>query len=171
METVSLRNGGSVVIRPIRPDDGPRLRAAYDRLSPESRYRRFLAPKPHLSESEVRYLVEIDGANHVALIATDADDPERLIGVARFVRLSDDPRTAEFAIVVGDPWQGQGVGRALMDKLIESGRAHGIERFRATMLADNLPAHRLVSQLAGPQATLGKRGTVHELDVGLTARQ
>jgi RimJ/RimL family protein N-acetyltransferase len=168
MEIVRLHNGSEAVIRPIRFDDGPRLSAAYDRLSPESRYRRFLTPKPHLSAAEVRYLVEIDGDAHVALVATPVDDPDRIIGVARFVRLAEDPLAAEFAIVVGDPWQGEGLGKKLLLRLTDAARGHGIQRLRATMLADNGPAHRLVHGVS-PQASLRISGTIHEIDLDLAA--
>src|SRR5437764_9868751 len=113
MDAFRLHDGTIALIRPIQADDGPRLSAAYDRLSPEARYRRFLAPKPHLRPSEVRYLVEIDGDQHFALVATLEDDPERIIAVARFVRLREDPNAAEFAVVVGDAWQGQGLATEL----------------------------------------------------------
>jgi acetyltransferase len=168
MDMVRLHDGTEVLIRPIRGDDGPRLSAAYDRLSPQSRYRRFLAVKPHLSSSEVRYLVQIDGANHVALVATLASEPEHIIGVARFVRLADDPGAAEFAVVVGDPWQREGLATQLLTRLADAARAHGIERFRATMLADNEPAHRLVQGLS-PKPRLRQRGFVHELELDLAA--
>src|SRR5438067_968824 len=114
------------MIRPIAADDGPRLRAAYDRLSPESKYRRFLAPKPHLTNSEARYLVQIDGRDHVALVATAAADPERILGVARFVRLPEDPTRAEVAVVVGDRFQQEGLGTALLARLTEAAAARGI---------------------------------------------
>lgn len=168
MDIVRLRSGTEVAVRPIRPDDGPRLRAAYDRLSPESRYRRFLAPKPHLSLSEVHYLVDADGANHLALVATLAEHPNRIVGVARFIRLPDEPRVAEFAVVIGDPWQGEGLASALLERLVRAATAGGIEVLRATMLADNVPAHRLMEHLQRPR-TLHRHGPIHELDINLAA--
>ena len=159
----------SVSIRPIRPDDGPELQAAYDRLSPRSQYHRFLAPKPHLSNRETRYLVDVDGHNHAALVATPVDDDRAIVGVARFVRLPDDPQAAEFAIVVGDEWHGQGVATALMARLAEVARAHGITRFRATMLAENGPAHRMVRRIPGRVVRERHAGIVDELEVELAA--
>ncbi len=168
MDVVRLHDGTEVLIRPIRGDDGPRLSAAYDRLSPQSRYRRFMAVKPHLSSSEVRYLVKIDGANHVALVATLASEPEHIVGVARFVRLAEDPGAAEFAVVIGDPWQRDGLATQLLTRLARVARAHGVERFRATMLADNEPAHRLIQGFAG-NPRLRRRGFIHELELDLVA--
>jgi RimJ/RimL family protein N-acetyltransferase len=161
--------GTRVIIRPIRPSDGPALRAAYDRLSAEARYQRFLAPKPQLSESEVRYLVDVDGKSHVALVATLAERPDRIIGVARFVRLPEDPRIAEFAVVIGDPYQRQGLAGELLRRLIETAPANGIERFRATMLSDNAAAHRLVKRLPNPKLHRRLSGSVEEIEVELAA--
>jgi RimJ/RimL family protein N-acetyltransferase len=168
MDKVSLRSGTEVVIRPIGPADGPRLRDAYGRLSPISRYRRFLAPKPHLSASEVHYLVDVDGRNHCALVATLADDPDQIVGVARFVRLAEDPRAAEFSVVVGDPLHRQGLATALLQRLIELARDRGIARLRATILAENQPALRLVSGLS-PHPTQRRVGAVNEIDLDVAA--
>jgi RimJ/RimL family protein N-acetyltransferase len=168
MDVVRLRSGVEVIIRPIRPGDAPALRTAYERLSPEARYQRFLAPKPYLSESEVRYLVDVDGSSHAAVVATLASHPRLIIGVARFVRLPEEPDTAEFAVVVGDPYQGQGLATALLVRLADLARAAGVERLRATMLASNHAAHRLVRRF-GAVESHGTFGPVHELELDLVA--
>jgi RimJ/RimL family protein N-acetyltransferase len=169
MEAFTLPSGREVVIRPIRPDDGERLKAAYRALSPKSKYQRFLAPKPRLTETDTRYLVEVDGVNHVALIATSTEDPDWIIGVARFVRLHEDRETAEFAIVVGDPYQRDGLGTALLKRLADEAVARGIHRFRATTLAENIPVHRMLSSLAGGRAEERHLGVIDELEVELAA--
>src|SRR2546423_14265847 len=99
MEVISLRCGRQVAIRPIRADDGHRLSAAYDRLSPESKYRRFLAPKPHLTSSDTQYLVRVDGRDHVALIAISIEQPELILGVARLPPSPEDPTLADLAVL------------------------------------------------------------------------
>lgn len=148
-----LADGTQVLLRPIRPDDKPRLSSALERLSPESRRLRFLAPKPRLSSGELRYLTEVDGDDHVALVAVLAHRPDVIVGVARFVRAADDPRAAEIAVVVGDPWQRQGLGRHLGSALAAAAREHGVERFTAVMDPENRAAHRLLrhvqAELAG----------------------
>jgi RimJ/RimL family protein N-acetyltransferase len=169
MELVRLRSGRNILIRPIRPDDGPRLSAAYDRLSEKSRYRRFLSSKPYLSARDVRYLVEVDGSSHVALVATGADDRGLLLGVGRFVRLQDDPGAAEFAVVVGDPFQGEGIATELLERLADIATRQGIARFRATVLADNQPAQRLVRRLARRQPRTRRRAGVDEFEIELVA--
>ena len=168
-ERVNLKSGRSVVIRPIGPDDGPGVAAAYDRLSPESKYRRFLAPQPQLSMSETRYLVHIDGRDHVALVATRVDDPEYTLAVARFVRSDVDPGQAEFAVVVGDPFQQEGLATALMERLRTIATERGITSFKATMLAENVAAHHLVRGFATGSTTERHLGTVNEIEVDLTA--
>jgi len=169
MEIVRLRSGREVVIRPIRPSDAPELAAAHDRLSPQSKYLRFLAPKPHLSGSDTRYLVQVDGINHVALVATTVGRPERILGVSRFVRLSEDPQTAEFAIVVGDPFQDEGLGGELMERLAQAATARGIAHFQATVLAENAAAHRLVRGLSGRVVHQRGAGTIDEFEIELGA--
>ena len=100
-------------------------------------------PKPRFSSSELRYLTEIDGFDHAAILAVRAEDPDEIVGVARFVRLRDLPDTAEVAIVIGDRFQGQGLGRELGRRIADEARAAGIRRFTATLLGDNVAAHRL----------------------------
>ncbi len=153
----TLKDGSVVRIRQIEPTDKVMLMVAHSRLSEETVYRRFLSAKPRLSGSELRYLTEVDGEGHFALIAVIADRPDDLVGVARFVRSSEDPRTAEAAVVVGDPFQQLGLGRHLGLMLADAARERGIQRFTATMLGDNLPARRLMDAIserlrAGPPA-------------------
>jgi acetyltransferase len=169
MELVRLRSGREVAIRPIRGDDAGRLEASHARLSPDARYRRFLAAKPSLSAQELRYLTEVDHCDHVALIATPADAPELIIGVGRFVRDRENPAVAEFAIVVGDPFQGEGLATELLRRLADAALERGVTRFKATVLADNEPVHRLLRRLAGRFAERHRTGSVDELSVDLAA--
>lgn len=166
MEIVTLPSGRRVEIRPIEAADGPRLQAAYERLSPQTKYRRFLAVKPRLTGADVTYLTGADGTDHVALVATLADDPGRIIAVARFVRVAEDPSAAELAIVVGDPYQGEGLGTELLARLASAALASGIGRLKATMLADNVPVHRLLRHGVARERHLGP---IDEVEVELAA--
>jgi protein lysine acetyltransferase len=145
---VRLKDGTRVLIRPIEPGDKRKLANAFGHLSAETVHRRFLSPKPRLSAAELRYLTEVDGDDHVAYVAVLADRPEWLVAVGRFVRLLEDPATAEFAIVVGDPWQNKGLGKRLASLLARDAVAHGVRRFTAFTLADNVPAQRLIETIA-----------------------
>src|SRR5919202_2620374 len=100
-----LSDGTCVVVRRIRSDDKHLLAQGLGLLSEESRRRRFLGAKPRLTAAELRYLTEVDGEAHFALVAVLADQLDHVVAVARYVRLREDPSTADAAIVVGDPWQ------------------------------------------------------------------
>jgi RimJ/RimL family protein N-acetyltransferase len=158
-----------VTIRPIRPSDRELFPLARKRFSDRTMYQRFLSPKPFLSSSELRYLTQVDGFDHVAFVAVRADDPRELVAVARFVRLKDDPRTAEAAIIVADAQQRQGLGKQLALALADAARERGIERFMATMLSDNPAAHALMRTLALRLEDRGHDRGVHELVADLAA--
>ncbi|MDA0178971.1 GNAT family N-acetyltransferase [Solirubrobacter phytolaccae] len=138
---LTLPIGTTVLVRPIEPEDKPLLSLGLKTLSPETAMRRFLTLKTSFSAAELRYLTEVDQVDHIALVAVDADHGF-LIGVARCVRVA--PDTAELAIVIGDPWQRQGLGRALVDELAVRASAQGITRFSGTMMATNRGAVRLM---------------------------
>ena len=144
-----LPDGAPILIRPIRADDKRMLENGLRHLSPQSVQRRFLTPKSSFSRAELRYLTEVDGRDHVALVVENPAEPaRRLIAVARFVRLADDPDAAEVAIVVADDWQQRRVGTTLAELLAARARGLGIRRFTATMGADNEPAHKLMRKLS-----------------------
>jgi GNAT superfamily N-acetyltransferase len=136
---LTLLDGTTVFIRPIEGEDKALLVAGLRQLSPETAYRRFLSPKVSFSDAELKYLTEVDGHDHIAYVALDGD---ALVAVGRVVRTTDD--TADMAIVVGDPWQGLGLGRRLATLLAEKAAAAGVTRIAGTMLADNRPAFRLM---------------------------
>ena len=158
----------AVAIRPIASDDHERLRDSHDRLSPESRYRRFLATKPHLTVDDARHLVEVDGCDHLALVATLPQVVgEPIVGVARCIRDPARREVAEVAVVVGDDFQRQGLGAELVAQLAQAAVARGIRRFQATMLADNLGVHRLFEQLADGPVQRRRLGGLSEMDFAL----
>ena len=151
---MQLRDGTPYRIRSIRPEDKDLLAAGLASLSAETRYKRFLAPKPRLTGRELRYLTEVDFLDHHAVLAVTWEHPERLVGVGRWVRCTDDPRAAEVAVVVGDGAQGQGAGRAIGMALADAAAGRGIERFVAEILPSNAPAHRLLQSINGRIASL-----------------
>ncbi|MEA2493981.1 MAG: hypothetical protein QOJ29_1892 [Thermoleophilaceae bacterium] len=145
---IRASDGTQLYVRHVRPGDKDLIAKAWLLLSPESQRRRFLAPKPRLTTSDLRYLTDIDGHDHVALIAVRLDEPNRLVGVARYVRLSDQPDTAEVAVTIADPMQGKGIGKQLGVLLADEARGRGINRFTASILTDNPPALRLMAALS-----------------------
>jgi GNAT superfamily N-acetyltransferase len=145
-----LRDGTRVTLRFIQPDDADGLRRAFARLSPRSRYQRFLGGVPELTDPMVEYLTHVDGENHVAIVAgTDSHDlkTEVGLGVARFVRLADDPTVAEAAITVVDDVQGKGIGRLLLTTLARIALARGVRVFRGEVLAENTRMRHLLEEV------------------------
>ncbi len=161
---VALRDGSHVTVRPIAPQDADALRASFERLSEESRYRRFLSPIHKLSGPMLRYLTDVDHRDHEALVAVRADGT--LVGVARAVRLRDNPQAAEVAVTVADDWQGRGLGTALLGLLAERARAMGITRFTALVLITNREMLELFQQL-GPIHIIERSSGTTELEITL----
>lgn len=166
---VQTPDGTELVVRHIRPDDKELLVDGLARLSPQSVYRRFLSPKHHFSSGELRYLTEVDEREHVALVALLPHDPDHLVAVARFVRLEHDPQTAEVAVVVGDQFQGRGVGKLMALRLADEARERGIRRFEATILGENVPAKRLLQAMAERVSARTIAGPAVELSADLPA--
>jgi nucleotide-binding universal stress UspA family protein len=159
---VRLRDGARVVVRPIEPADRDRLRDGFERMSPESRYRRFFSPVPRLSERHLDYLTNVDHHDHEALVAFDADSGEG-VGVARYVRTG--PDEAEPAMAVVDDWQGRGIGSRLLGDLAERAREEGIARFRAPVLAANAEALTVLRRLGRTRES--RVGSEVELEIEL----
>ena len=152
VERAVLHNGTKVQLRLVIPEDKELLRAGFERLSPESRYARFLAPKSALSDDELRYLCEVDHENHLAIGAVRDDDTRGSdmvgLGIARFIRLPDPPNTAEAAIAVADEMHHQGLGKLLFLRLVAAAAERGIERFRCEVLGSNAGMAGLLAQIS-----------------------
>jgi GNAT superfamily N-acetyltransferase len=161
---VRLRDGASIRIRPIEPDDKPHVLQAFDRLGAGSRYRRFLSYKKELSVAELASLTEVDHRDHEALAAIDPATGEG-VGIARYVRDPDRPVAAEAAVTVVDAWQGRGVGAALLARLAGRARQEGIREFTATLLSENRAMRTLFERLGVLRVVRG--GPVQEIDVAL----
>ena len=144
-QTVELLDGTRIVIRPVRERDKDAVNSAFERMSPQSRYRRFFAPLERLSARDLAYLTEVDHHDHEALVGFVLDSGEPL-GAARYIR-SADPAEAEFAVAVVDDWQQRGVGTALLERLVERAREEGVERFVAIVLDENSEALELYDHL------------------------
>jgi len=161
---VELRDGSAVNVRPIRATDKDALRSAFGRLSERSRYQRFMTPIDELSDSQLRYLTEVDHHDHEALVAFDAPTGDG-VGVGRFVRLAD-PSSAEAAVTVVDSWQGRGLGTALSRLLAARAREEGIARFTALLLASNHQMHDVLSSL-GPSRVVSRSSGAVEVEVAI----
>ena len=134
----TLTDGTKVLLRPVVPEDRARLETGVDALSRESRYFRFFTVAAQLSDHQLRYFIEADQRNHVAWIALDASNPRHPgLGVARFIRSSEDPKAAEAAFVVIDAYQHRGLGTILLALLYVMAEAHGVQVLRAIILSEN----------------------------------
>lgn len=160
-ETLKLRGGESITIRPIRPDDATRLQASFAQMSPQTIYDRFMGYKKVLPDPEARYLASLDYDCHMALVATKAEEhgEETITGVARYYVMDNEPGVAEFAIVISDAYQRQGLGSHLMIRLIEYAQARGIHTFLGFAHGENYRLLRFVQRFGLP--------TEHKLKNGL----
>jgi RimJ/RimL family protein N-acetyltransferase len=141
----SLADGTSLLIRPLQPGDRKDLLEGFQKLSMGSRRFRFLTPIRKLSEYQLKSLIEVDQLNHVAIGVKDIGRPGKPgVAIARFVRLEEEPRVAEFAITVIDEYQNRGLGTLLTRILMEAAAERGIDVLRGFLLDDNLAMIRLL---------------------------
>jgi RimJ/RimL family protein N-acetyltransferase len=165
VRSVRIRDGTTVGVRSIEPSDADALQDAFEQLSLQSRYERFLSPLDHMSNAMVRYFTEVDHHDHEALVACDPDS-ERMIAVARYVREEDDPELAEAAITVADDWQGRGLGTAMLGELAERAREEGVKRFTAYVLARNEEMIDLLFRL-GPAKIVDRQNGAVQIEAEL----
>ena len=138
VQVVTLRDGTTIHLRLLKPEDREKLREGFNRLSRQSKLFRFLSSPGKLTDRQLRYLTEIDHVHHLAWCAyVDDGGEESGIGVARYVRVEESAQEAEFAVTVADGFQNRGVGRALLDRLIHSAREKGVRKFSGYVLRDN----------------------------------
>ena len=142
----TLKDGMRVHIRPIHPDDEPRIVAFHGRLSLDTRYHRFFSAKERLPPDWAHFFANVDYQRRLALVGerSVAGEPE-LMGVGRY-DLAEEQGTAEVAFVVEDRWQGKGLGTILLKDLMRAAEARGIRRFRAYVLVDNERMLKLFSR-------------------------
>jgi GNAT superfamily N-acetyltransferase len=137
---VTLRDGASVELARMAPDDGGRLLRFHHTLSPDTIYFRFFGVHPELRSEELFRFTHVDHSNREAIVAVSDGE---IVGVARFDR-SADGTEAEVAFVVADAWQGRGLGRQLFARLADMAGAVGITRLVAHTLAENRRMLRLL---------------------------
>ncbi|MBV8160618.1 MAG: GNAT family N-acetyltransferase [Acidimicrobiia bacterium] len=140
-----------LAVRPVEPSDADRVRRLFQRLSPESIYRRFFTLFPTPPDTVVRRLTTVDHSDHEALAVLDGDE---IVALASWDRPAPAASEAEIALLVEDGWQRKGLGSAMVRTLTGEAARHGITVLNAMVLADNYPARHLAMSVARPDTVV-----------------
>ena len=166
MTVVTLRDGSRIRVRDLEPTDRDKLRAGFEELSPTARLMRFGREVEELTEAMLDDLMDVDGHDHVALVALEDTDPEGAgLGIARFIREPYETTAAEAAITVAEGQRGRGVGTTLLVALADRASLEGVTEFRNYVLAENLAMRRVFEDLGAHVAVEG--GPVLRMDLPL----
>lgn len=134
---VTTEDGLHIFVRPVKPEDAPLFKDLFNVLSPTSIYYRFFTPIKELSPDLLARFTQIDYDREIALVAVDQDSStERIMGVARIIG-DPDGEKGEFAVVVGDPWHGKGIGAALLGRCVEISKNQGFKTIAGYVLQEN----------------------------------
>ncbi|MHB1215622.1 MAG: bifunctional acetate--CoA ligase family protein/GNAT family N-acetyltransferase [Thiobacillus sp.] len=162
-----LPGGNDVVIRPIRPEDAELTQSFVRSLSEESKYFRFMDAVRELSPATLARLTQIDYTREMALLAlTEIDGHEVELGVARYA-INPDGESCEFALVVNDQWQKQGIGHKLMDVLMDVARGKGLKVMDGEVLKTNRTMLKLVEALGFRAESHPEDATVRKISRAL----
>jgi len=168
VSTWSAPDGSSVVIRPIRPEDAEIEREFVTSLSPAAKYMRFMSTLKELTPEMLARFTQIDYDREMALVAVTVEGArERQIGVCRYI-VDADGASCEFAVVVAEAWQRRGLGRHLMERLIEIARARGLKRMNGQILSANPEMLDLVTKLGFTLAGVPSAPEVREATLVLS---
>lgn len=137
----------TLTVRAVRASDLPGLNSFFLGLSPRSRRLRFHGAVNALPPSALQRLSAPDDASHATLVVETSGG--QLIGEARYVLDPDDPTRAEFALAVADAWHGQGLGRTLLQRLLDRAREQGLSALHGSVLEENAPMLALVQAMGG----------------------
>lgn len=166
VERVVLRDGLSVVIRPLASGDEAAIASWFAGLGAETRYARFFVLLERLDRRTQSELARVDHFDNEAIVAVAPDGAT--VGVARYLRIGES-RSAEVAVAVADCWRGRGIAGMLLERVAARARSVGFERFIAICLATNDTVIRLLSRL-GPTTVGPPEAGVVELRIDLKSR-
>ncbi|MEB3031614.1 GNAT family N-acetyltransferase [[Mycobacterium] nativiensis] len=141
---IQARDGTELLLRPVLPGDSARTLQGHVEFSGETLYRRFMSPRTP-SPALMHYLFEVDYVDHFVWVVTEPDGS--FVADARFVRDTEDPTVAEIAFIVGDSYQGKGIGTLLLGAVAVIARLEGIEKFTARVMSDNVPMRAILDHL------------------------
>lgn len=156
-EVLALADGTWVDVREVRAEDAPALKRLVGRLSERSVRLRYFGPMKELSDAQARRFAEVDGVDRYALVALDPEDEGEIVAVVRYEREGESD-AAEYAALVEDRLQGQGLGLSLTGSLIEAARENGIGRLNAYVLPENKAMLGLLRDLGLPERVRWEEG-------------
>ena len=165
------RDGRAYTLRRVTPADAERLAEFLSRLSQQTRWLRFMTPRPfspELVRAEVTRIVASGADSYVALIVTESHDGEAAVAVAELA-CNHDSATGEIAIVVRDDAQRKGIGSLLMGQLVQLAQESGLTHLHCDMLAENYPMRRVLRGLGLPSTTTIHSGEMHVI-IGMPQR-
>jgi acetyltransferase len=158
IDIVHSPGGTRILVRPVLPQDAELIQAFFQGLSPQSRRNRFFRTVVELPASLLRSFTSIDYHDHLALLASVLVDGEEVaIAEARYILSREG---AEFALAVADHWQGQGIGRLLLERLECRAASEGVNRLYAEVLPANAPMLRLAMKAGFALAQKGGDGVL-----------
>lgn len=166
-ETITLPSGVDVPFRVVQPKDASALQRFIGRCSERTIYLRFFGSLEELSDEKAQYFAHVDGVDHFAFVALDPADQDEIIAIVRYDREPGDER-AEYAAIVEDSWQGQGVGIALSRRLIHVACDNGVRYFFAMVMGKNTRMLELLRHLDLPEQE-HKEGGVKHVEVELSS--
>jgi len=139
VESWQSLDGTRLEMRQMRPSDAPQVKASLNTLSADTRRRRFFVSIAEFSDDAVHRLIDIDPAREYLLVVLRREDGIEIpIAGGRFVHEDERP-DCTFSLLIGDPWQGQGIGRRILKALIREASRRGLRRMHGHVLADNRP--------------------------------
>jgi len=147
---LTIPNGVEVPFRVVRADDAPALQRLHARCGERTIHLRFFGPMEKLSDEQALYFASTDSVDHFGLVALDPEDPNEVIAVVRYARRPGNER-AEYAALVEDSWQGQGIGAALTRWLIDEARGNRVRTFYALVKGGNRRMLNVLRRLDLPE--------------------
>jgi acetyltransferase len=163
-------DGREVVVRPIRPEDAEIEREFVRGLSPSTRYLRFMSALKELTPAMLARFTQVDYEREMAFIATVIDDSKELqIGVCRYAT-DPDGQSCEFALVIGEAWQGVGLGRHLLRRLIDAAKERGLTRMHGEILASNRGMLDLVTHMGFELSAVPDTPSVQQAQLDLVGK-
>ena len=149
-ESITLKDGSAIFLRPIKPTDGPLLLDLFQRLSRETIYFRFLTHLERLQPEMLKQLVEIDYEAHFALAAIITEDTkESIIGTCRYI-VKEKTDHAELTVVLRDDWQRKGLGKAMVTRVVNIARSKGLASIEILLDYRNEGMKRIFASLGYP---------------------